>query len=59
MGEHRLDPVSLVAGLLFVALGALWFAGDESEYLARVAWTGPVLLVAAGLVLMVGAKDRR
>ncbi len=59
MARHQLDPVSLVGGLVFVVLGVLWFAGDRDEFVARVVWIGPALLVGAGLVLIVGAKGRR
>lgn len=59
MARHRLDPVSLVAGLVCVVLGVLWFAGDGADFLARVAWVGPALLVAAGVVLVLGAQERR
>ena len=59
MARHPLDAVSLVGGLLCVVLGALWFAGERDEFVARVVWMGPALLVGAGLVLVLGAKDRR
>lgn len=58
MGRHPLDAVSLVGGLVFALLGALWFAGDSDGYVARVLWIGPALLIGAGLVLILGHKDR-
>lgn len=58
MGRHPLDPVSLVAGLAFVVLGTLWFAGDREEFVARIVWLGPALLVGVGLVLVATTRNR-
>lgn len=55
MQPHRLDVLSLVAGLLFVAVGGAHLLGgpDALSWLVVLrAW--PALLVAAGIVVLVG-----
>jgi hypothetical protein len=55
MQPHRLDVLSLVAGLVFVAIGGGHLLGGASvlNWLVVLrAW--PVLLVAAGIAVLVG-----
>lgn len=56
MERHRLDPLSLVAGLAFVVAGGAQLLGANvtNAWLA-VARAWPLLLVIAGLVVLVRA----
>ncbi len=57
MQPHRLDVLSLVAGLLFVAIGGAYLLGGASvlNWLAVLrAW--PLLLVAAGIAVLLGVR---
>jgi hypothetical protein len=58
--RHELDPLSLVAGLLLVALGA-WFVVDGGGW-ARLdlRWFAPLVLLGlgtAGLIVALGRTD--
>ncbi len=62
MNRHRLDPLSLVAGALFVALGLAYLAGGRGADLAAV-WGWPALAVGLGVALLaslwLGRRSRR
>jgi len=58
MHRHDLDPLSLVAGLLFTGLGLLFLVG-EPEAAVRLRWLWPVLLLGLGLAILLGARPRR
>jgi hypothetical protein len=51
------DPVSLVAGLAFTALGIALLLGHSLHLEARWAW--PVLLIAVALALLPGVRPFR
>lgn len=53
MRRHEMDPLSLVSGLLFTAIGALFLFGRVDVARAGAEWVWPALLVAAGGLLMV------
>ena len=58
MERHDLDVVSLVAGLLFVALGAT-FLLDELDVLdLQLRWVWPSLLIALGIAGLVTSRPR-
>ncbi len=58
MRRHRLDPVSLSAGLLFTVLGAGFLLRGLDLARFRPAVVGPVLLIGLGLVILVSAAGR-
>jgi hypothetical protein len=59
MRPHRLDPVSLIAGLLFIVIGGANLIGGTGI----VNWLGvlriwPLLLVGAGIAVLLGILRR-
>ncbi len=62
MNRHGLDPLSLVAGAVFMALGLAYLAGGRGAELAAV-WGWPVLAVGLGVGLLgslwVNRRSRR
>lgn len=59
MRRHPTDVVSLVFGLLFLGVAALWGPGMPSV-LDGSGWRLPVLLIAAGAAgLLVSLRRRR
>lgn len=49
MKRHDIDVVSLVFGLLFVGVAALWGFSDDSG-VGGSGWRLPVLLIAVGVI---------
>ena len=63
MESHKIDPVSLIFGLLFVGLGAWWWIAEIADLPAGVAaWVGAVALLALGVIgvvtSVVGSRTR-
>ncbi len=59
MTRHDTDVVSLVAALLFLGIVGSW-ALDRSALLpGSKGWLLPLVLVAAGVVGLLGARPRR
>lgn len=57
MQPHRLDVISLIAGLVFVVIGAGYLLGvDLISRWSLVTRAWPLLLVAAGVALLIGAR---
>lgn len=57
MERHDLDPISLVFGLAFAALGLLFLAGRVS--LGAWQWVLPLLAVGLGLGVLYSARRAR
>ncbi len=57
MERHELDPISLVFGLAFAALGLLFLAGPVS--LGTWRWVLPLLAVGLGLGVLYSARRAR
>lgn len=61
MRRHELDVVSLVFGLFFVGVAAIWGLTSDPGHAIR-GWPLPVLLIAVGLVgllsSLVGRRGR-
>jgi hypothetical protein len=53
MHPHRLDVLSLVAGLLFLGIGGVHLLGGAVDWLV-VLRVWPLLLVGAGIAVLVG-----
>jgi hypothetical protein len=55
--RHDLDPLSLMAGVVFAGLGLVSLLSEGAGVTAR--WTWPVLLIVAGVVgLLASRRDR-
>jgi hypothetical protein len=52
MHTHRTDPISLVAGTIFLVIGIVATVGSLTWADLRGEWLGPVLLGAAGIALL-------
>ncbi|MGH8900697.1 MAG: hypothetical protein ACRDYA_03215 [Egibacteraceae bacterium] len=57
MERHDLDPISLVFGLAFTALGLLFLTGRVS--LGAWQWVLPLLAVGLGLGVLYSARRAR
>ena len=55
MWRHDLDPIALMAGLLFTALGIAFLAGGVDIPLR---WIGPALLIGIGIVGLITSRPR-
>jgi uncharacterized membrane protein len=58
VNRHRLDPVSLVAGLLFTGLGVAFLAGNVTFSNMDLAWLWPLAVIALGVALLAGIRNR-
>ena len=58
MRPHRLDPVSLVFGLLFTGLGLAALIRGNGLTGLRWEWLWPALAVGAGLALVISLRSR-
>ena len=58
MRRHDLDPISLVFGLLFGGLGVVVLTGRLGA-LSVLRWTWPLVLLAVGAAVAVGARNDR
>jgi hypothetical protein len=57
MERHDLDPISLVFGITFIALGLVFFAGPVSLKIWQ--WVFPLLAIGLGLGLLYSARRTR
>jgi hypothetical protein len=58
VSRHDLDPVSLVAGLVFVILAIAFLLDEAGTIRLRSALVGPVLLIGLGVAGLVGSAPR-
>lgn len=58
MHPHRLDPVSLIAGLVFVLVGITHLLGGSLATWFGVLRIWPLVLVAAGVAVLAGVLRR-
>jgi hypothetical protein len=58
MQRHELDPFSLVAGLLFAALGGLFLLDAADVLSVQARWVWPILLIGLGIAGLVSARPR-
>ncbi|MEW6152608.1 MAG: hypothetical protein AB1673_01275 [Actinomycetota bacterium] len=56
MPAHDLDPVSLVAGVLFGGIGLAYLLGQTTGLPSR--WVWPVLLIVIGVAGLVASRRR-
>jgi hypothetical protein len=58
--RHSRDAVSLVMGLLLMAVAGLFLAGDAGGVDVNLHWMAPVTLIGIGLVgLLASARPKR
>jgi len=57
MERHRLDALSLVFGLVFVAVGLLLLSGGPAlGHNLPMQWVGPMVAIGLGVVLFLAAR---
>lgn len=56
MWRHDLDPLALMAGLIFTAWGVAALAGGFD---LPPGWSGPILLIAVGIVGLITSRPRQ
>jgi hypothetical protein len=64
MNRHTFDPVSMVAGLVFAAVAALYLASEHSTFDIDGRWVLPLVLIGLGIggvsgALTTAARQRR
>jgi uncharacterized membrane protein HdeD (DUF308 family) len=59
MARHRPDAVSLVLGLLMLAVGGLFLVSDISDNSTDLRWTIPAALIAIGVSGLVASVRKR
>lgn len=59
MEPHRLDPLSLVGGLLFAGLGVLFLLDEAGTVNMHPRWVWPLVLIALGLAGLLASRPRR
>jgi membrane protein implicated in regulation of membrane protease activity len=59
MERHRLDPISLVAGVLFAGLGVAALTGAFDIALVDWRYIGPLLVILVGMALALTAPLSR
>ena len=58
MQRHELDPLSLVGGLLFAALGVLFLLDAADALTVQARWVWPILLIGLGVGGLVSSRPR-
>lgn len=58
MRRHRLDPLSLAFGLVFLAIGGLALVGGVDVSLAHLRWVAAAGLLAFGLAMLLSSRGR-
>jgi hypothetical protein len=60
MERHRLDALSLVFGLPFVAVGLLLLSGGPAlSHDLPMQWVGPMVAIGLGVLLFLAARPER
>ena len=55
MSPHELSPGPLVAGALFILVGALFLVAQGDSFLLQLRWVWPIVLIGLGVA---GLLDR-
>jgi putative Mn2+ efflux pump MntP len=53
--RHEIDVFALMAGLVFLVLGAGWALNEAAGLDVNARWTAPVLLIGLGVVGLAGS----
>lgn len=59
MADRRLNRTSLIAGLLYLALGAMFLADRLGYWEMRTRYILPLLLVGLGIAVLAGERPVR
>jgi hypothetical protein len=59
MERHELDPLSLVGGIVFAGLGALFLLDGAGSLTVQPRWVWPVLLIAIGVGGLLASRPKR
>jgi hypothetical protein len=59
MDRHDLDATSLIAGLLFVAIGGLFLLDRVDAIALEVRWIWPLLLIGLGIAGLASSRPWR
>ncbi len=57
MRRHELDATALIAGVLFLGLGALFLADRISSFDVEARWVWPALLIGLGAALLAAGRS--
>lgn len=57
MHSHDLDLTSLIAGIVFVAVGAFFLADQFQTLDLQVRWVWPAVLIGLGVALLVPRRN--
>lgn len=57
--DRRLDPITLIGGLVFVAVALVGLTDRLQLSATDLRWLGPVLLLGFGILLVVSATGSR
>ncbi|MEO8252403.1 MAG: hypothetical protein ABI978_00245 [Chloroflexota bacterium] len=57
MERHRVDVLSLVAGMLFLAIGLVLLSGGLSA--VPMEWAGPAVAIGLGVMIVVAARPEK
>jgi hypothetical protein len=58
MERHELDPLSLVGGLVFAALGVLYLLDAADSLTVQPRWVWPALLIALGIGGLLASRPK-
>ena len=59
MNQHELDPLSLIAGMVFAGLGILFLLDDAGSLTVQPRWVWPILLIAIGVGGLLASRPKR
>jgi hypothetical protein len=59
MERHQLDPLSLVGGIVFAALGVLFLFDAAGSLTVHPRWVWPILLIALGVGGLLASSPKR
>jgi cytochrome c-type biogenesis protein CcmH/NrfF len=57
--RHRTDPTALVAGLLFLAIGAVALVAGPGRFADWIEWVWPVAFLTLGVALLLRSGQHR
>ena len=59
MEQHETDPLSLIGGIVFAALGVLFLFDSAGSFEVQARWVWPGLLIALGIGGLLASRPRR
>lgn len=58
MRRHEFDLLSFLFGLLFVSAGLILLGGGAVRDSLSLAWSGPVVAIALGVLIVIAVRPR-